>query len=75
MTVLKSLVNCLFCYSKAEKGVRFSCADRLARPFCNYVVIEGIETKEEWAIVKASHADAAQGTIFHVRNRLITSIR
>ncbi|EHD20537.1 MULTISPECIES: cyclic-guanylate-specific phosphodiesterase [Brenneria] len=32
----------------------------LAR-FCNYVVIEGIETKEEWAIVKASHADAAQG--------------
>ncbi|MCG8710797.1 cyclic-guanylate-specific phosphodiesterase [Brenneria sp. 4F2] len=32
----------------------------LAR-FCNYVVIEGIETPEEWAIVKASHADAAQG--------------
>ncbi|MEC5343017.1 cyclic-guanylate-specific phosphodiesterase [Brenneria populi] len=32
----------------------------LAR-FCNYVVIEGIETQEEWAIVKASHADAAQG--------------
>ncbi|MFC3396443.1 cyclic-guanylate-specific phosphodiesterase [Brenneria rubrifaciens] len=29
--------------------------------FCNHVVIEGIETKEEWAIVKASHADAAQG--------------
>lgn len=32
----------------------------LAR-FCNYVVIEGIETQEEWTIVKASQADAAQG--------------
>ncbi|MCG8157107.1 cyclic-guanylate-specific phosphodiesterase [Brenneria goodwinii] len=32
----------------------------LAR-FCNYVVIEGIETQEEWAIVKSSSADAAQG--------------
>ncbi|MCA6961708.1 cyclic-guanylate-specific phosphodiesterase [Pectobacterium odoriferum] len=29
--------------------------------FCNYVVIEGIETQEEWAIVQASHAYAAQG--------------
>lgn len=29
--------------------------------FCNYVVIEGIETQEEWEIVKASYADAAQG--------------
>ncbi|QTF07478.1 cyclic-guanylate-specific phosphodiesterase [Brenneria izadpanahii] len=32
----------------------------LAR-FCNYVVIEGIETPEEWAVVKSSCADAAQG--------------
>ncbi|TCV01270.1 EAL domain-containing protein (putative c-di-GMP-specific phosphodiesterase class I) [Samsonia erythrinae] len=29
--------------------------------FCNYVVIEGIETQEEWSIVQASHAFAAQG--------------
>ncbi|MEH0834387.1 cyclic-guanylate-specific phosphodiesterase [Pectobacterium cacticida] len=29
--------------------------------FCNFVVIEGIETEEEWAIVQASKAYAAQG--------------
>ncbi|WP_315709777.1 cyclic-guanylate-specific phosphodiesterase [Brenneria uluponensis] len=29
--------------------------------YCNYVVIEGVETKDEWTVVKQSNATAAQG--------------
>lgn len=46
--------------SEEGRGVFPVLITLLAR-FCNDVVIEGVETEEEWSIVKASHADAAQG--------------
>ncbi|MCA7014540.1 cyclic-guanylate-specific phosphodiesterase [Dickeya dadantii] len=47
---------------KSEEGRRlFTSLVTLIATYCNDVVIEGVETEEEWEIVRQSNASAAQG--------------
>lgn len=47
---------------KSEEGRRlFPHLVALLSQFCNHVVVEGVETKEEWGMVMQSQADAVQG--------------
>ncbi|MEI7345317.1 cyclic-guanylate-specific phosphodiesterase [Dickeya chrysanthemi] len=47
---------------KSEEGRKlFPSLVTLIATYCNDVVIEGVETEEEWNIVKQSNASAAQG--------------
>nr|WP_223881695.1 cyclic-guanylate-specific phosphodiesterase [Affinibrenneria salicis] len=50
---------------QSDEGKRlFPLLISLIRRFCNNVIIEGVETREEWEIVKKTKASAAQGYYF-----------